>query len=90
VRERGVTAHGLRHEVLIGHYEALAGTPPPVRGGQMVPPELDRQARQSVSRLAGHARIRASGAYLGAVRVQRHPGSRDVDGMGDAPPERAS
>ena len=90
VRERGVTAHGLRHEVLIGHYEALVGTPPPVRGGQMVPPELDRQARQSVSRLAGHARIRASGAYLGAVRVQRRTGSRDVDGMGDAPPERAS
>lgn len=89
VRERGVTAHGLRHEVLIGHYEALVGTPPPVRGGQMVPPELDRQARQSVSRLAGHARIRASGAYLGAVRVQRHPGSRDADGMDDAPPERA-
>jgi site-specific recombinase XerC len=89
VRERGVTAHGLRHEVLIGHYEALVGIPPPVRGGQMVPPELDRQARQSVSRLAGHARIRASGAYLGAVRVQRHPGSRDADGMDDAPPERA-
>jgi len=69
VRERGVTAHGLRHEVLIGHYEALVGIPPPVRGGQMVPPELDRQARQSVSRLAGHARIRASGAYLGQSAV---------------------
>ncbi|MBI5925408.1 MAG: integrase domain-containing protein, partial [Aquabacterium sp.] len=90
VRERGVTAHGLRHEVLISHYEALAGTAPPVRGGQMVPPELDRQARQSVSRLAGHARIRASGAYLGAVRVQRHPGSLDVDGKTEAPPEGSS
>jgi hypothetical protein len=31
------------------------------------PNEVDRAARQAVSRLAGHGRVRASGAYLGAV-----------------------
>jgi site-specific recombinase XerC len=77
VRERGVTAHGLRHEVLIGHYEALAGTAPPVRGNGVVAPELDRAARQAVALLAGHARTRAACAYLGAVQAQPASGSRD-------------
>lgn len=71
-RELGLTGHGLRHEVLIEHYEALAGCSPPIRtGGGRATPEVDRAARQAVSQLAGHARIRASGAYLGAVRVER-------------------
>lgn len=65
-RALGVTAHGLRHEVLIRHFEALTGRPPPVRGGKGVSPEMDRVARLAVSELAGHARVRASGAYLGA------------------------
>jgi hypothetical protein len=47
----------------------------------MVAPELDRQARQSVSKLAGHARIRASGACLGAVRRQRLPDAHNDDGV---------
>nr|WP_297383522.1 phage integrase N-terminal domain-containing protein [uncultured Roseateles sp.] len=63
----GVTAHGLRHETLINHFQALTGTPPPVRGGGSLCPEVDRSARLAVSRLAGHARVRASAAYLGAV-----------------------
>ena len=79
VRERGVTAHGLRHEVLIGHYEALAGTAPPVRGNGVVAPEVDRAARQAVALLAGHARPRAACAYLGAVQAQPSSGSRDGD-----------
>lgn len=63
----GVTAHGLRHETLINHFQALTGTQPPVRGGPMLAPELDQAARLAVSHLAGHARVRASSAYLGAV-----------------------
>lgn len=80
VRDLGVTGHGLRHEVLIAHYEAFAGCPPPVRGGGVVSPDVDRAARRSVAHLAGHARTRAAGAYLGAVRVQRPapPGDGDV------------
>src|SRR3989344_2949507 len=84
VRERGVTAHGLRHEVLIGHYEALAGTAPPVRGNGVVAPEVDRAARQAVALLAGHARPRAACAYLGAVQAQPSSGSRDGDDKREA------
>jgi hypothetical protein len=64
----GVTAHGLRHEALIDHYESLTGRAPPVRGGDAPPPEVDHAARQAVARMAGHSRVRSSGAYLGAVR----------------------
>jgi integrase len=67
----GVTVHGLRHEALIGHYERIAATAPPVRGGALVSREIDRAARLSTARLAGHNRIRASGAYLGSSVVMR-------------------
>ncbi len=67
LRERGATAHGLRHEVLIDAYAAISGAMPPVRGGGPVSRDLDDSARRAVSALAGHARGRASGAYLGAV-----------------------
>ena len=65
--ERGVTAHGLRHQVLIAHYEALSGEPAPVRGGD----GKDSEARRAVAELAGHARSRASGAYLGGADAKR-------------------
>lgn len=70
-RERGATGHGLRHERLGDTYEDMTGVPPPIRGGGSVPPELDRTARLAVSQLAGHARMRASGAYLGQSVVMR-------------------
>ena len=71
LRERGATGHGLRHEVLMETYTGLTGALPPVRGGGPVAPEGDIAARRTVSALAGHARIRASGAYLGAVLPKR-------------------
>lgn len=76
----GMTCHGLRHEVLIERYEALAGCPPPVRGGGTVAPDVDHAARRAVSELAGHARTRAAGAYLGAIRVERpmQQGAQDL------------
>jgi site-specific recombinase XerC len=61
LRERGITGHGLRHEELNDKYEGVAGVASPVRGGGPVAPALDREARLAVSRLAGHARMRASG-----------------------------
>ena len=90
VRERGVTAHGLRHEVLISHYEALAGTAPPVRGNGVVAPDVDRAARQAVALLAGHARPRAACAYLGAVQAQPSSGSRNGDDKHEAMSKAAS
>lgn len=74
--ERGVTAHGLRHGNLQRLYQDVTGTPAPVRGGGAVTAELDREARLAVSERAGHSRLRAAGAYLGAVlpRLRGHPG----------------
>ena len=86
VRKLGVTAHGLRHEALIEHFESLTGQPPPVRGGEALLPEVDRAARLSVAKLAGHSRTRASGAYLGAVLAKRLPPNRGTDAPGDPPP----
>jgi integrase len=80
----GVTAHGLRHEALIDHYEAITGDAAPVRGGKGLPKELANTARKEVAILAGHNRKRASGAYLGALRKPsvKNPdpaSSRDAD-----------
>ena len=76
LRERGATGHGLRHEVLMEAYTGLTGAMPPVRGGGSVSPEADMEARRSVSALAGHARIRASCAYLGSSAVMRSKGRK--------------
>lgn len=70
-REFGATAHGLRHEALIDHFQSLTGQSPPVRGGVSLPRDVDQLARKAVSELAGHARIRASGAYCGKSLVMR-------------------
>jgi integrase len=79
LRECGITGHGLRHERLNEVYEDITGVPSPVRGGGPVPPELDRAARLAVSRLAGHARVRASGAYLGQSGVVHSRASKSGD-----------
>lgn len=62
----GVTGHGLRHGNLNDLYEKGSGQPSPVRGGGAVPREVDREARLAVVDRAGHARLRAAGAYIGA------------------------
>ena len=67
----GATAHGLRHEAMIDHYQEKAGVAPPVRGGSGVPPDVDVTARLSAARLAGHNRTRASGAYLGGLLARQ-------------------
>ena len=66
LRELGVTGHGLRHQVMNDQFEAITGEPSPVRGGGPVAAEMDRAARTKVSNLAGHARVRAAGAYIGS------------------------
>lgn len=91
----GATSHGLRHEVAIDHYtEESGGIAPTIRGGGSVSPEVDLAARQSVARLAGHNRIRASGAYLGAMlsqaaarrAQQRKPADESEEGGEGTPP----
>ena len=75
----GVTAHGLRHEALIDHFESLTGHAPPVRGGNALSPDTDAEARKAVSRLAGHSRTRASSAYLGSSAVMCSRGLKPSD-----------
>ena len=70
-RESGTTGHGARHDHLQGQYQDTTGTPAPVRGGGPVDRDLDRQARLRVARIAGHARLRSAGAYLGQSAVMR-------------------
>ncbi|MGZ5692561.1 MAG: integrase domain-containing protein [Burkholderiales bacterium] len=84
-KQLGVTSHGLRHEMLIDRFERLTGELPPVRGGVKLPAEIDTAARQEVAELAGHARKRASGAYLGAVRMQR-PDAMHIQSVSSAQP----
>lgn len=67
-RESGTTGHGARHDHLQGKYAKVTGTAAPIRGGGPVDPALDRQARLEVARVAGHARLRSAGAYIGAIR----------------------
>lgn len=83
----GITGHGLRHEALIDEFVAHSGQPPPVRGGVELPADQDKSARLAVSRLAGHCRLRASSAYLGAAlnrRTSRPQGGGEPVGEGGA------
>jgi site-specific recombinase XerC len=68
---RGVTMHGLRHGRLQAVYEEISGVPAPVCGGGDAPAAQDHAARLVVSQTAGHARLRAAGAYLGSSAVMR-------------------
>lgn len=67
-RAAGATSHGLRHGHCHELYEEVGGVPAPVRGGGALPREVERAARQAVSARAGHARLRAAGAYIGSLR----------------------
>jgi hypothetical protein len=78
-RESGTTGHGARHDHLQGQYQDTTGTPAPVRGGGPVDRDLDRQARLRVARIAGHARLRSAGAYLGSSAVMRSKGRKPSD-----------
>ncbi len=67
----GTSGHGLRHERAGELYEAIAGAPPPVRGGLPPDREADREARTAVARLLGHNRPQVSNCYLGQSVVMR-------------------
>ncbi len=89
LRQRGTTAHGLRHEVLNDVYEDVSGAASPVRGGGLVSAEVDRAARQAVSQLAGHSRRRAAGAYVGSSAVVRSGLVEHGPDVEPAPPDCA-
>jgi integrase len=72
----GVTVHGLRHQYAAERYEKFSGTPAPVRGGELVAREIDREARLRVADELGHSRENITGAYLGSSVVMRRKVAR--------------
>ena len=70
-RERGVTAHGLRHAYANNTYEQFAGVASPVRDGPPVDRDVDRAARLRVANELGHARENITTAYLGPILRSR-------------------
>jgi integrase len=65
-RALGITAHGLRHGYAADRYEALAGTPAPIRGGCAPEKTTDRRARLAVAEELGHGREQIVSAYISA------------------------
>jgi integrase len=68
LKDRGATAHGLRHELFVQVWREQTGTEPPARGAGRAPKEREDAARQDIAELAGHGRKRAAGAYIGSPR----------------------
>lgn len=74
VHGAGITrAHGLRHKYAQARYEKLTGMKCPINGGpgrslmSDEQYELDRQARQRISKELGHNRIEITDVYLGRL-----------------------
>jgi integrase len=57
-KDLGVTLHGLRHQYLNRRFEAIAGMPSPIRGGEITAENAEE---------AGHARISITAAYYGPL-----------------------
>ncbi len=74
VHKAGIArAHGLRHKYAQARYEKLTGMKCPINGGPErslmsdEQYELDRQARQRISKELGHNRIEITDVYLGRL-----------------------
>ena len=61
----GVTGHGLRHQAMSDGYEALVGTPSPVRGGVCEDENAVEVAKLRMTRNAGHNRPQITQSYYG-------------------------
>jgi hypothetical protein len=63
--------HGLRHQYAQIRYRELTGWAPPAAGGPRsrglspAQREIDREARQTISRELGHERIQVVAVYVG-------------------------
>lgn len=68
-KTHGITAHGLRHGYACRMYKLLTGHEPPVLGGPVLPPEVDRKARLDIAERLGHSRVDVTSAYLGSHKA---------------------
>lgn len=66
--DKGISAHGLRHGYACRSYQKLTGELPPVMGGKVVDPHLDKKARMEISQRLGHGRTDVVSAYIGSHR----------------------
>ena len=83
----GTSGHGLRHEQAGDCYHAVAGVPPPVRGGTAPDRATDLEARTAVAKLLGHNRPAIASCYLGSPSVR--PATK-ADEQADARPDEGS
>lgn len=67
-RDLGVTAHGLRQEVLVNLWIQRTGLQPPVRGGLRPDKALMLATQLEIAQIAGHNRTRAASHYIGSWR----------------------
>ena len=76
-----ISPHGLRHEYANDRYEEIAGVPSTVRGGDAsaIDSKLEDEARHTVTKELGHARLNITGAYTGARKVGRPPGKKSFE-----------
>lgn len=84
-RDSGVTLHGLRHQYLNERYEALSGTPSPIRGGSINDENLEdvKKAMMLCAEEAGHARISITSAYFG--KLHKEPKAKNAPEQGVKP-----
>ena len=71
--QRGVTAHGLRHQFAADTYENHAGESAPVRGGA-ASASRDGSARDVVAEQLGHSRRQIVKTYIGSAATTRSKG----------------
>lgn len=70
--EKGVTAHGLRHQYMQESFERLTGVKAPVKGGDLnnVDKRVFHLVSQKMMERAGHTRVSIGAAYYGSRRVK--------------------
>lgn len=73
LREKEITAHGLRHQYMQASFKRMLGIEAPVKGGSLadVGPDEFHVASQKLMERAGHTRVTIGASYYGSRRVRR-------------------
>jgi len=73
LREKEITAHGLRHQYMQESFKRMLGVDAPVKGGYLadVDPDEFHVASQKLMERAGHTRVSIGASYYGSRRTRR-------------------